>query len=80
MKEGRKVILILESLAKAIENVKAEIKEMKESQPTAADAGVFELALKSKKERQKDLDNLYNGIKNNYIPGESVLTDFFDQI
>lgn len=80
MKEERKVMLILESLSKAIEDVKAEIKEMKESQPDVNNAGVFELALKGKEERKKDLKLLYNGIKDNYIPQEARLTDIFDQI
>jgi hypothetical protein len=80
MKEERKVMLILESLSKAIEDVNVEINEMKESQPDSENAGVFELALKGKKERKKDLETLYKGIKDNYIPQEATLSDIFDQI
>ena len=53
---------------------------MEESQPNSENAGVFELALKGKRKRKKDLKELYNGIKDNYIPQEKVLTDIFDQI
>ncbi|MEC9489670.1 MAG: hypothetical protein UMU04_01880 [Halanaerobiales bacterium] len=80
MKEERKVMLILESLSKALEDVETEMKEMEKSQPSSENAGVFELALKSKKQRKADLKELYNGIKDNYIPQEKVLTDIFDQI
>jgi len=80
MQEERKVILIMESLNDAVEKIEAEIEEMEKQKPNSGNAGVFELALKSKKERKKDLIELHKGIKDNYIPKEATLIDIFDKI